>query len=1043
MVDSVENGMEIDFAILGPLEVRRFGKLIDINGARQKKLLALFLLNVNSAVTVSWLIDELWQEPPRSVRQQIHNAVAGLRRTLTDDGALKIATTDTGYTFETPRRRIDVHDFRARVGKAESLESQGRLDEAIAELRAAYALWRGGVLLGLDTPFLAAAATNLEEQRIGALEYLLGLRLLAGESGVVVNDLRALVAEHPLRESLRYNLMVALYKGGRQAEALAVFADGRAELAEQLGIDPAAQLRSLHTDILQGARDVGVLINGEVKGPNRSDVVRVSPPDRERPTQCYLPNDTRDFYGRSSELNELSELLLEDRSSSPSALSISAIGGMGGIGKTTLAVHLAHGVLHDYPDGQFFVDLHGFTLGVDPLAPAEVLDTLLRDSGVPTELVPPTVEGRMARWRSHMAGKRAIVVLDNAANASQVRPLLPGTAGILVIITSRRRLTALDGVTAIYLDVLPHDEAVEVFRRVAGKERTAAESEAVAAVARLCGHLPLALRIAGARLRERPAWSVADLVLRLENQARRGRFLELEGCNVMDVLQVSYRYLRPAVQRVFRLLGLHPGADFDKYAAAALTGLPVDEAEDILESLLDDSLLRQDTPDRYYFHDLVRDCAHDLCTQFDSDQDRATAQRLLLDYYVHVTYLRTAPLLRAVDVPRQVDRPAFVLEDEKSADPTELLDRDFGNIVSAVQLAIDNGLNLHAHQITCVIQPYLRSRNYNGNARRLCELGVTAARADGDDLAESICLQGLAAFHRERGSANEARANVEKALKIARAIDNDALLVHQLMNLGVLHANDDQLHDAFAVYLEAEEIAIRLANKYVIFAIKNNLGALTRDLGRFDSSLVHLQVALDLADTGTDATLPLWNIALTTHLRGSHRDADDIYSRILARGVQADFKYGEALALAGLAATRRSLGEFQTALDHGRKSLALARRFAFRRVECDALSAVGEAWVSLAQPDSAAEVFEQAMNYAREYSFPRFAARALEGLAHVALLRGETEVAERHWRSALEAYPIDMYERSFARDHLASLSRGEAGTCFRCRTADVVTQTSL
>ncbi|SFQ53830.1 AfsR/SARP family transcriptional regulator [Amycolatopsis rubida] len=1025
--------MAVEFLALGPLEVRHAGQAIAINGMRQQKLLALLLLNVNSTVSVDWLVDELWEAPPKSVRQQIHNAVAGVRRTLSGYPGLQISTSPAGYLLEAERSAIDLHVFSDRVKNVERIDPMGCLDNSVAELREALALWRGRVLLGITSPAIDAIATSMEERRLVARERLAALRLASGEFATVVGELREMVSQYPLRESLRYNLMLALYKAGWQADALEVFDHARRELAEELGVDPGPQLRALHADILQGARDIGVLVNGEIRtleapGTHSSALAA------ERPAQCYLPNDTRDFFGRS---DELTDLLADIEVSSPTALSISAIGGMGGVGKTALAVHLAHRVLADYPDGQFFIDLHGFTLGVEPLTPAEALDSLLRDSGVAGELVPPALEGRVARWRAHMAGKRAIVVLDNAVNVEQVRPLLPGTAGILVVITSRRKLAALEGMTSIDLDVLPHSDAIEVFRLVAGKRRTEAEAEAISNVVRLCGRLPLALRIAGSRFRERPAWTVADLVIRLEGQARRGKFLEVEGCSVADVLRVSYRYLRPLGKRVFRMLGLHPGADFDKYAAAALAGISAEEAEETLEALLDDNLVRQDVPGRYYFHDLVRDCAHELCVDVDSREDRDLAQRALLDYYVHAAFAHCEPLSRIELGMPQAERPAFWTDAEVQASTSAGgFEYEFGNIVSSAQFAAERNWHRTAWQLACMVQPYLRSRNYDGNSRKLCELGVASARSDGSELAESICLQGLAAVHRERGSTAEAHQHLNRALRLSRASGDEAVHMEQLTNLGALFSNEDRLQASLDAYLAAEEKAAQLKNIDMLRTIRNNLGVACRDLGRFDEALDYLHAALELERSRTNSirgtAVPLWNIASIAHFRREHHKADELFSRVYEDSVRGGFSHGEALGLVGMSATRRSLGKVEDSIDFGRQALALARRFAFRRVECEALSTIGEAWFSSGATASSSEVFDQAMSYSREYSFSRFIARAFEGFAHIAYARGDMATAERHWRDALDTYPANMHERAYARFHLDSLGRAEAGDCFRC-----------
>ncbi|MFD7656951.1 BTAD domain-containing putative transcriptional regulator [Actinosynnema sp. NPDC059797] len=619
MTESNQGVVALEFRILGPLEVRSGERSVRVGGARQQRLLALLLLSVNRVVPVERLVDELWDTAPRSARQQIHNAIACIRRTLSGDVAeVRIKWTEVGYRLDAPEASIDVNRFLGLLDKARQAEAQGHLVEAVAVLRAALGTWRGDVLTGLGGATIENAAARLHEQRLTAVEDLMSLRLRTGETGSVVGELRQLVTEHPLRDSLRISLMRALHRSGRQADALAVYDDARRTLARDLGLDPSPELQRVHADVLSGAAEPAPSPVPPEPGGDSS---------RRRAARSYLPYDTGDFSGRSA---ELLELRAATGGTSPTAVTISAVDGMGGVGKTALAVHLAHEVAADYPDGHYFIDLHGFTAGMNPVPPEEALGMLLGDSGVPPELVPPTLDGRSALWRSRMAGQRILLIIDNAVNAAHVRPLLPATASALVVVTSRRKLTALEGALPMSLDVLPLEDAVTLFERIVGTKRVAAEPEAVATAVELCGRLPLAIRIAAARLRDRAGWSVAELVSRLRNHAQRVRFLEVDDRGVMAALRVSYRYLQPAQQRLFRLLSLHPGGDFDAYAAAALAVLPRDEAEQHLDSLFDDNLVKQNAAGRFHFHDLVRDCAHHLLTQEDdSTEQRAALGRLL------------------------------------------------------------------------------------------------------------------------------------------------------------------------------------------------------------------------------------------------------------------------------------------------------------------------------------------------------------------------------------------------------------------------------
>jgi DNA-binding SARP family transcriptional activator len=1014
------------FLVLGPLEVHASGKPVRIDGSRQRRLLAILLLNANHTVTMERLAEELWAEPPQSMRQQIHNAIASLRRTLVPavDG-LRITTTDAGYELGVAESQIDSHEFQDRVRQAQRMTTDGRLDEAAALLESALGLWRGSALLGLDGPLISNAAAGLDEQRLAAIEILMSLRLRTDRIGSVVGELRGLVAEHPYREGLRASLMTALHRSGRQADALEVYEQGRRILAEELGIDPGPEIRELHAKILSGTaepvQDAGV----------------AGPADPVPPTRCFLPNDTRDFSGRSTELNRL---LADAREAGSGALVISAINGMGGVGKTTLAVRLAHQLIAEYPDGQFFLDLHGFTLGMDPVPPEQALETLLQAVGTASELIPAGLERRAAQWRAYVAGKRALLVLDNAMDAAQVRPLLPGTSGILVVVTSRRRLTTLEGAASLSLDIFPVRDAITLFTQIAGAARTEGEPDAVATVVELCGRLPLALRIAAARLRDRQGWTVSHLVERLEDQRRRSQLLDVGDRNVMAVLKVSYRYLQPVPQRLFRLLHLHPGLDFDARTAAALSGLTVLEAENALEVLLDDNLLRQETVGRYYFHDLVRDCSRDLGKEFDSDNRREQAQLRLIDYYVHSARAWTEHLpgwWRTVvtdlgPVPESVD------VEGGACDPESALDSEYDNIAAVSQLAAENGWHRKCWQLTCMVRPYLKLRNYDRYARQLFERGIRSAQADGSLPGEVACLDGLVQVCQAHGERADARRHCEHAIRLSRQLGDTQREASQRSILGILCYDEDKLLEAHENFRTAEILSRGEWDPASRQAIVNNLGAICRELGRFDEALMHFDEVL-AADRSSEiqrelTASTLWNIGTVHHMRGDHELALKAFDQGLEISVELKLERAEMLAWLGLSNAKRSAGDLAGAIADGRHALDMSRKSQRRRIECEALLALGETTFCKGDLDRAAEVFERAQEYADAYGMTRYRARALEGFAHIAWVADNVALARDRWEDAISLYPSEFVEARYGRLHLDSID-DPTTTCFRCTVA--------
>nr|WP_262384575.1 BTAD domain-containing putative transcriptional regulator [Actinoplanes teichomyceticus] len=1010
------------FRILGPVEVGAPGRPISLPGTRQRKLLAALLLNAGTAIQHERLVDMLWEEPPRSARQQIHNAVASLRRSLAaTPGSWNITTTEAGYLLQVPPDLVDVSLFRTMVAESEQLERLERVPAALESLERALKLWRGPALAGLTGEWLEEAAVQLNEQHIAAVERTMALRLRLGQASSVVSALTGLVARHPYRETQRALLIEALHRSGRQAEALTVYEDGRQLLADEFGIDPGPALRRVHLQVLRSS-PVTDPDDAGAAAPDAGVTAHVTETRSGGAVlRNFLPHSTKEFTGRRTELDRLSDTAL---SSSSQALVISALDGMGGVGKTALAVRLAHELTEKYSDGQYFVDLHGFSPGRDPLTPDQALDHLLRQAGTAIEKVPPDLAGRSALWRGLLAGRRALVLLDNAVDVAQVRPLIPGATHSLVIVTSRRRLAALEDAVPLSLNVLPPDDAEQLFIQIAGEERTRAAAAGVAEVIELCGRLPLAIRIAAARFRDRPSWSIDDLVKQLRSQRSRAQFLSAGDRDVMAVLRLSYRHLTPAQKRMFCLLSLHPGEDFDAYAAAALADLPVARAEQVLEGLFDDNLLLQQAAGRYQFHDLVRDCSRLLLAAEIDDRERTAATGRLLDYYLLIANEWCRPVAKGpfrfhAEIQHTLSRP----EAENPAEATQLLHTEYHNITAAAEYAREHGWHSHAWQIPCAMQPLLAGMNYGERAYVLFEGAVSAATAAGHADGRSMALTGMASVCREAGDNDQARALFEEAIAISRATGNGRHEVFQLAGLGITLLNDGDLPAAEKVFATGYRAARELHDRATAALLANNLGVVAKDLGNYADALRYFTESAEHGNgfsTEDIAILTALNIGIVHQLRDNPEAATRQYEECRRRSRAIKFDVGEAVALVGLATVNRSLGNFAAALEDGRDALAIARRTALREVECDALNALGDIFLSTGEASSAETLFAQSEQLAVRHNLPRNAARSREGIAHVRFAEGDLAAARRDWEEAVRLFPAGVADAENSRRHLTS-----------------------
>ena len=620
----------MEFRILGPLEVLVAGRQLALTSPSHRALLAALLLRPNQAVATVRLIDDLWaQTPPARADVALRMAVSRLRRVFSAGGQAGediLVTRPGGYVLLVEPGQLDVHRFERLAAEGLRALASGHAEPAAERLREALALWRGPLLADVDpmTP-VVAEAQRLEQVRLAALRARIDADQALGRHAQALADLQALVADHPLDEGAAAQLMRALAQAGRVADALATYRQLRRRLVDELGIEPGPPLQLLEQAILTGDPTIQA---ATTRGAGASAPA----------TPAELPPDVAGFTRRERELDQLDRALAG--TGRTGAAVICAIQGPGGVGKSALAIHAAHRNAHRFPDGQLYVNLQGATPGLQPLAPLEVLARFLRSLGMDAAQVPTDVEEAAGRFRSLVEGRRLLIVLDNAHDKAQIRPLLPGGSTGAALATSRQLLATLESAQVLSLDVLPAAQAIELLARTVGRSRVAAEPDEAATVARHCGGLPLALRIASARLAARPAWPIGDLARRLADATSRLDELKLADIDVRTSFGVSVRALQHstdatdhAAAAAFGLLGLPDGPDLSLAAAAELLDEPEQTARAQLERLVNAHLLDSPRPGRYQFHDLLRLYAREHAVQRFPRRERMAALTRLLGFY--------------------------------------------------------------------------------------------------------------------------------------------------------------------------------------------------------------------------------------------------------------------------------------------------------------------------------------------------------------------------------------------------------------------------
>ncbi|TDC10785.1 tetratricopeptide repeat protein [Nonomuraea longispora] len=836
--DSAKRGehllMALEIRLFGPLRVLAAGEPVRLVGHRRIGVLARLALSAGQAVRAERIVTDIWgDDSAETAAKQLHIVISKLRETLGPHATERIIqTVPGGYRIGLEPDNIDAHLFLRLAERARTSQEQGDGATADALFRAALRLWRGEPLAEMTTLWARTEAARLEEERLSVLEAHADLRLAAGDHHAVAADLAGHVRAHPLRERPAAQLMLALHRAGRTSEALAVYQDTRRVMVSELGIEPGTGLRRLHQAIL--ADDPAL----DLTAPAQEVTV-------SRPNVLFeLPADTRAFTARAAEIHFLRTAL-----GPADGLVITVIDGPGGIGKSALTVHVAHAMAARFTDGVIYLNLHGATPGVDPLTPAQALRHLLGSLGLDGAAVPADQGEAAARYRSLTATSDLLVILDNARDVRQIRPLIPAGPGCRVLITSRDPLAVLDDARHLHLGTLNADDATVLLSRLAGADRVRAEPQAAERIAHLCGGVPLALRIVGARLVARPDWTLSDLEVQLADATRRLDVLEYADLAVRASVAVGHDQLHeePAgrdAAHLLPLLGLLDLPTHTPAAAAALTGWPHHRAEAALERLQDARLVEPAGPDHYQFHDLVGLYARERAHQDLSEEERATAVQRVLHHYLCTTWtvctmLNSDPVLRC---PVELPEPTF----KKLAEAERWLQAERDNLIAATQQALAGPDPVTAVGLAIALHwPF----SYQGWHTQLADLYVHAIDAADraaawEDKAQLRSFLGW--VHRDQGRYGEAIAQLKTALTDWDRAGLPRRKVGALSNLGVIHTIVGRLDDALA-YLEAalalNDDAERPGAPNVL---RNNRVHVYFRQGRFDEAIAEARELVEL-----------------------------------------------------------------------------------------------------------------------------------------------------------------------------------------------------
>jgi DNA-binding SARP family transcriptional activator/tetratricopeptide (TPR) repeat protein len=919
------------FGLLGPLQVCDEGRDLQVPAPKQRVLLAAMLLTPRQAVSAARLSELVWDGfPPRGASDTLRSYVMRLRKALGPSVGSRIVTADGGYLVRADDDELDTAEYVRLCGLGEAAVRASSWQRAEELLSRADSLWRGSALADVPCPALQMAeAPRLEELRLQATEWRIEAELQLGRSSKLVPELRALTSEHPLRERFHHQLMTALHRSDRAADALAAYRDVRKILVDEIGIEPGPDLQLLHQRIL----------NGDGAPAMAADSAATNGHARPASVLRNLPLSVPDFVGRTAQTRELTGLLSERASGHPQP-PVAVISGPPGVGKTALAVFWAHQAAGSFPDGQLYLNLNGFGPAGLPVTPGEAIRRMLDYLQVPQSRIPASPEGQAGLYRTLLSQRRLLLILDNAKDAEQVRPLLPASADSLALVTSRSALTslvALEGARSLTLPVFSDTEAHALMASRLGHPDMAGELTATTQIVSACGRLPLALAIATALVATRSPRSLTAIASTMSRAELRLETLDAgdSTSNVRAVFSWSYRSLTPATARMFRLLAEHPGPDITVAAAASLAGVPVTGAGHTIRELADLHLVSEQVPGRFSLHDLIRLYAGEMLELSDDPLERGPAGERMLDHYLHTAWAAALTISPSRKQP-QLAAPSAGALAEALADADQAsswLSAEHQVLMRMISYAADAGADVHAWQLPWALTDFLDRGGHWPDLAASEQTALAAAlrRQDREAEANAHRYLGRAAFQLQQ--IDEAVWHLTRACELRRALDDGVGEAGVSIDLARVLQHGERLDEAIHRAQHALLLYQAAQHRVGQAAALNNLGMSHTMSGNYAESLACCQQALEL-------------------------------------NVRIDHQMGEAQACDSLGFAYQQMGRPAEAIPYFERSLGILRKIGDRYLEAVALTHLGDAYDGTSDAANAHVAWREALGVLEDLNHP-------------------------------------------------------------------------